>query len=91
MGEPAVADAVVHQVQHLVAGQQLTKVVLTGAGALAPHVAETLAAALDLQPEIINPWHGIAYPLELESAVTEIGASVATAVGLARSRVPHKI
>jgi Tfp pilus assembly PilM family ATPase len=86
-----VADEVVREVQHLVGQRELTKIILAGKSARLPEVAETLAALLGQAPEVINPWHGLAYQVELEKVMSEVGPSVATAIGLARSRLPHKI
>jgi Tfp pilus assembly PilM family ATPase len=70
---------------------QGAKAILAGERALTPGVAEALQAALAVELEVSNPWHDLAYPAELEVALTELGPSLATAIGLARRRVPHRM
>ena len=91
VGKKTVADELARNLRHLVGDRQLTKIIVTGPGANTPAVIDTVAAVLGRRPEITNPWHGLAYPAELESVVAELGPRLAVAIGLARSSLAPKL
>jgi type IV pilus assembly protein PilM len=61
----------------------IDKIVLAGGSAFLPHFPEYLEKLLGFKVVIGNPWARIAYPVELQPALEEIGPRMAVASGLA--------
>lgn len=61
----------------------IDKIVLAGGSAFLPHFPEYLEKLLNFKVVIGNPWARIAYPVELQPALEEIGPRMAVAAGLA--------
>ena len=61
----------------------IEKIVLAGGSAFLPHFPEYLERLLGFKVVIGNPWSRIAYPVELQPALEEIGPRMAVAAGLA--------
>ena len=74
---------VVDQYQQQTPGERIDKVVLTGGSALLTSLPEFLAKELQLRVYLGDPWAHVAFPLELEPVLTELGPRFSVAVGLA--------
>lgn len=74
---------VIEQYQQQTPGNRLEKVVLTGGSAFLSSLPEFLAKELQLKVYLGDPWAHVAFPLELEPLLTELGPRFAVAVGLA--------
>lgn len=74
---------VVEQYQQQNPGSKIEKVVLTGGSSLLTSLPEFLAKELQLRVYLGDPWAHVAFPLELEPVLSELGPRFAVAVGLA--------
>ena len=74
---------VVEQYQQQNPALRIEKVVLTGGSSLLTSLPEFLAKELQLRVYLGDPWAHVAFPLELEPVLSELGPRFAVAVGLA--------
>jgi Tfp pilus assembly PilM family ATPase len=91
LGSEATVSDAARQVRHLVGSRRLDEVLVAGASAREPHLAQAITRITGHKPNVINPWQQVAYPAGLEPVVAELGPRLACAIGLARCRIPHKI
>ncbi|MBI4415120.1 MAG: type IV pilus assembly protein PilM [Candidatus Kerfeldbacteria bacterium] len=69
-------------------GQQtVEKVILAGGSSFLPSLPDYLARVLNLKVFIGDPWARVIYPIELKSALQEIGPRFAVAIGLAMRNI----
>lgn len=74
---------VVEQYQQQNPALRIEKVVLTGGSSLLTSLPEFLVKELQLRVYLGDPWAHVAFPLELEPVLSELGPRFAVAVGLA--------
>ncbi len=74
---------VVEQYQQQMPNERIDKVVLTGGSSLLTSLPEFLAKELQLRVYLGDPWAHVAFPLELEPLLQDLGPRFAVAVGLA--------
>ena len=64
-------------------GKKVEKIILTGGGALLPHLADYLGTALNMRVYIGDPWSRVVYPESLKPVLDQIGPRYGVTVGLA--------
>jgi len=62
---------------------KIEKIVLSGGGALLLNLADYLSKHLNLQVIIGDPFSRVAYPMEMQPIINEVGSKLAVAAGLA--------
>lgn len=69
--------------QKAVQEKRIDKIILTGGGALLPHLADYLSKAMSLRVYVGDPWARVVYPESLKPVLSQIGPRFGVAVGLA--------
>lgn len=97
-----ILDDVLHEIRYvfqlyrsqlqLATGTQgvIEKIVLAGGSAYIPGLAQYLAEQLNVPVHLGDPWARIIYPEDLSQPLSEIGPSMAVAVGLAMREILPK-
>lgn len=65
------------------ASEKVSKVIITGGAAALPELPAFLANATGITVQVGNPWTNISYPAALESKLTPLALTYASAIGLA--------
>ncbi len=64
-------------------GRRIEKIIVTGGSGFLFHCAEMLSSRFNLTVAVGDPWARVATPIDLTSALTDIGPRMSVAVGLA--------
>ncbi|MFH1171708.1 MAG: pilus assembly protein PilM [bacterium] len=67
--------------------REVEKVILSGGSAFLPQLPEYLSRTLNLKVFIGDPWARVIFPMELKSALQEIGPRFSVAIGLAMRNI----
>lgn len=68
-------------------GGQVEKIILSGGGSMLLNLDEYLSKRLDIKVIVGDSWNRISYPEELRPVLSEIGAKLSVAVGLAMREI----